>query len=134
MHKSNKKKQFFIEKLLQLNWRSITMQYNDIKLEIYEKASKGLITPSEKDILLTSLDEEHGFYQFCEYHGLIPVDSDDFVFESIRAAIGKFMRKSFDMKVIKDKWGKMASRFTHRWKHRILDPKTKKSFLNHMMC
>lgn len=102
------------------------MQYNDIKLEIYEKASKGLITPSEKDILLTSLDEEHGFYQFCEYHGLIPVDSDDFVFESIRAAIGKFMRKSFDMKVIKDKWGKMASRFTHRWKHRILDPKTKK--------
>ncbi len=91
------------------------MSYSDVKLHIYEKFDAGEITELEKTTLLEKLDSEYTLENYCTKLGLIPVDDDNIYFESIRAAIGKFIRDKIDLHEIKKRWNDVASKFTKKW-------------------
>lgn len=101
------------------------MSYYDIKFSIYEKCRNGIITESEKDRLLRELDTQYSLPTFCENYGLIPVDDDTIIFESIKASLGKFIRDKIDMKAIKSKWNEMADKFIHNRIKKTMTPNEK---------
>ena len=106
------------------------MSYVQTKLSIYERAKDGLITESEKQKLLEEFDNRHALSMMCEKYGLIPVDDDNIVYESIRAKIGEIIRKRVDLKAIKDRWNEMASKFGHSTTTKKITPTEKKDLSN----
>lgn len=104
------------------------MLYHDKKLEIFELAQAGTITESEKSQLLKLLDDTYSLPSFCESFGLIPVnDEKDIIFESLKADLGKMIRDKLDMKVIKSAWEDVASKFTHKWTGKTIEPVEKQT-------
>lgn len=102
------------------------MEYHNKKLEIYESAEMGIITESQRDELLKTLNDTYSLPSFCESFGLIPVDESTIIFESIKAELGKMIRDKLDMKVIRSAWEDVASKFTHKWVGETLDENEKK--------
>jgi hypothetical protein len=69
----------------------------------------------------TSLEE------FCTYYGLIPVDEDTEITESVASAIGSKVRAIKDTKEIKKAWQTIAEKFTnHKWLQKPVNEEQKK--------
>lgn len=114
-------------KYLTYNRKGVSvMDYNDMKLEIYESYMAGNINDTEKLSLINRLNDIDPMLAYCEKYGLIPVDEEDVYFEGLSAALGKFLRDKIDMKEIRKSWENMSMKFQHAWRSKPINEDEKK--------
>lgn len=100
------------------------MNFEDKKLEIYERARRGELGEFEAEVMLENLQIDM-LCALTEEYGILPYN-DSTVYESLRSELGRFIRDRVDLKQIRKDWTEKSKKFFKAWKAKIINEKEKK--------